>query len=95
VPKQGQPAQPKFKSPSIIDQDAAAAGLPPASMTPRNESAAGNKKAGANVKPRPDIFNYDNNMEANNNRGSNSNSSPVNNRLQDHFGFAPFQHHKL
>lgn len=48
------------------------------------------------MKPRPDIFNYDNNAEPNNNRGgSNSNSSPVNNRLQDHFGFAPFQHHKL
>lgn len=97
VPKQGQQQQQKFKSPSIIDQDAAAAGLPPVSMTPRNENFAVNKKPGANAKPRPDIFNYDNNADGNNqnNRGSNSNSSPVNNRLQDHFGLQPFQHHKL
>lgn len=78
-----------------MDQDAAAAGLPPATTTPRNnENFVVQKKPQTNVKQRPDVFNYDN-FENQQNGRQIGNHSPVTNRLQDHFGLQPFQHHKL
>ena len=83
----------------MIDQDAAAAGgLPPASMTPRNDNIVVPKKQITNIKPRTDIFNYDNNPDSGNNknnRAKNQNGSPVNHRLNEHFGLQPFQHHHM
>ena len=56
------------------------------------------KKPQTNVKQRPDIFNYDNfenRMKGAGPAGNNANNAPTANRLQDHFGLPPFQHHHL
>jgi katanin p60 ATPase-containing subunit A1 len=79
----------------VVDQDAAAAGLPPATTTPRNnENFIAQKKPHTNVKQRPDVFNYDH-LDQQPNARPLGNHSPVTNRLADHFGLQPFEHHKL